>query len=237
MISPDRVCRSEWSPGDVRNELERGSRVVLLIRHAERPKIDRDDRTFGAALPLTDAGRDMAVRFGRLVAGSADSVCFVASPLRRTVETARLVARGMGLGRARVVRDATIGNSSAFVADELEIWKLFRDGGFFTKMREYMDRGEQRGFNPIAKAADEFEERLVSLLSSQLGIFTSHDIYVAAFLHARGVKTDFDFVSWPRFMDSAAIVIPPEGPRRYALVRAGLSSLCTGVETPRPAGR
>ena len=54
-------------------------------------------------------------------------------------------------------------------------------------------------------------------------------VYVAAFLHARGVKTDFNPDNWPRFLDSAAIVLRPDGERRYMFVRAGLSPLACGV--------
>lgn len=219
----------EWTIQDVRDELARGSRVLLVVRHAERPKIGYEDKTFGAELPLTPAGERMSEEFGRLLRGAADSVQFRASPLRRTVMTASLAAKGMGLDGAEIVEDATIGNSSAFVESELRMWELFRDGRFFEHMSEYFTTGVQYGFAPLATAADAYEERILSLFTARLGIFASHDVFVAAYLHARGVKTDFRRENWPRFMDSAAIVIAPDGSRRYALVRAGLSTLCTGV--------
>ena len=212
----------EASVADVIAELRRGSRVLLLLRHSERPKIGYEDKTFGAALPLTENGRRLCVEFGRKLAGATPSVEFRASPLLRTVMTAELVAEGMGLVGAEVVRDALIGNGSAYVASELEVWRLFRDGSFFKRMGEYMQSGEQRGFNPLAPATDAFEEHALSVFSAQLGVFATHDVYVAAYLHARGAKTDFCRENWPRFMDSAAIVVAPGGARRYALVRAGL---------------
>ncbi len=228
-IDADGAASREISLDDVRAELADGARVLLIVRHAERPKIGYEDKSFGVALPLTPAGERMGEEFGRILRGAAQSVQFRASPLLRTVMTASLVARGMGIEGAEVVRDATIGNASAFVASELEMWELFRDGGFFAKMREYMERGVQRGFAPLGAAADAFEAHLLSLFTAQLGIFASHDVYVAAYLHARGVKTDFCRENWPRFMDSAAIILRPGEPRRYALVRAGLSDLCCGV--------
>ena len=206
----------EVSVSDVIAELGRGSRVLLLLRHSERPKIGYEDKTFGASLPLTENGKQLCVEFR-------------ASPLLRTVMTAELVAEGMGLAGAEVVCDALVGNGSAYVASELEVWRLFRDGSFFQRMGEYMQAGEQRGFNPLAPATDAFEEHALSVFSAQLGIFATHDVYVAAFLHARGVKTDFNPGNWPRFLDSAAIVLRPDGERRYMLVRAGLSPLACGV--------
>jgi hypothetical protein len=85
------------------------------------------------------------------------------------------------------------------------------------------------GFNPLAPATDAFEEHALSVFSAQLGVFATHDVYVAVFLHARGVKTDFNPDNWPRFLDSAAIVLRPDGERRYMFVRAGLSPLVCGV--------
>lgn len=219
----------EIAPADVVRELGRGSRALLFVRHSERPKIAYEDKTFGAALPLTEHGARLCADFGRMLKGAADDVEFRASPLRRTVMTAELVAEGMGLAGADVERDAKIGNGSAYIASELKVWELFRDGSFFERMVEYMERGEQYGFNPIAPATDSFEDYAVSVFRARLGIYATHDVYVAAFLHARGVKTDFCQRNWPRFLDSAAVFIDPDGSRRYALVRAGLSDRACGV--------
>ena len=128
---------SEVSVSDIVAELGRGSRVLLLLRHSERPKIGHEDKTFGASLPLTANGKHLCVEFGRMLAGVTPSVEFRASPLLRTVMTAELVAEGMGLAGAEVVRDALVGNGSAYVASELEVWRLFRDGSFFQRMVEY----------------------------------------------------------------------------------------------------
>ena len=219
----------DWTLSDVRRELAAGNRVLLLVRHAERPKIGYEDKTFGGSLPLTPAGEEMSVAYGRLLAGSSEAVQFRASPLLRTVMTAERIAEGMGLASAEIVQDAKIGNGSAFVDSELEIWELFRDGGFFTKMCAWMREGTQRGFHELSSACDAFEEYVLSTFTGQLGIYTSHDVYVASYLHGRGVKTDFCEANWPRFLDAAAIILAPDGSRRYALVRAGLSDRCCGV--------
>ena len=215
---------------DVRAALARGERVLLLVRHAERPHIDHDDPSFGAALELTENGRRMSRDFGRALAGAADDVQFRASPLRRTVMTAELIAEGMGTPlEGPVAEDDLIGNGSAFVADRLAVWRLFRDRRFFHHMGEYMRRGEQVGFAPLASAATAYEDYALSCFTARLGIFTTHDVFIAAYLHARGVKTDFDESNWPRFMDAAAILIDPAGRRRYALLRSGLSTRVVGV--------
>ncbi len=214
---------------EVRNALSAGCRVLLLVRHAERPKIAGEDKSFGAALPLTPNGERMSVDFGKLLRGATDDVQFRASPLLRTVMTAERIAEGMGLADAEVVQDALIGNDSAFVASQLEMWRLFSDGSFFRSMIEYMRRGEQQGFAPLVPAAVEFEKYVLSTFTAKLGIYTTHDVYIVAFLHAMGVKTDFTTENWPRFLDSAAIIVEPSGAIRHAFVRAGLSDLFCGV--------
>ena len=214
---------------DIRGELAKGNRVVLLVRHSERPRIAFEDKSFGGELPLTANGEQISVELGKMLADATDSVEFRASPLLRTRLTAELIAKGMGLAGAVVVPDARIGNGSSFIASELEVWALFRDGEFFKHMDEYMKNGVQRGFAPLASAAEEFERYVLSVFTAKLGVFTTHDVYIAAYLHAKGVKTDFCRENWPCFLDSAAIIIEPDGRRRYALVRSGLSTLVCGV--------
>ena len=213
----------------VKDELTRGNRVLLLVRHAERPHIDHEDPTFGGALPITENGKRMCEDFGKALKGAAENVQFRASPLRRTVMSAQYIARGLGLKSADIPADEAIGNGSAFVSDLHAVWELFRDKRFFEHMVEYMAVGSISGFAPIATAAEEFEAYVLSKFIGKLGVFTTHDVYVAAYLFAKGVKTDWNPSNWPRFLDSAVIVVEPSGVRRYALLRAGLSDRATGV--------
>lgn len=213
--------------------IARGTRVLLLVRHAERPRISNEDRTFGASLPLTAAGERMSRDFGaklRAAVRGAD-VQFRASPLRRTVMTAERIAEGMGIDPGPIATDARIGNAGAFVASERELWECFRDTKFFAHMQEYFRDGVQRGFNPLAAATDAYEDYVLSRFTAQTGIFTTHDVFVASFLHGRGVETHFSEANWPRFLDAAAIFPDADGARRYAFVRAGLSDRICGVDT------
>ena len=215
---------------DVRAELEKGNRVLLLVRHAERPHIDHEDPTFGAALPITANGERMCEDFGVALKGASDDVQFLASPLKRTVMSARCIARGMGLSDVEIPEDDRIGNGSAFISDIKEVWRLFRGGKFFERMTEYMARGQLDGFAPNGAAAEEYERYVLSKFNGNLGVFTTHDVFVAAYLFAKGVKTDWNPDNWPRFLDAAMIVVEPSGLRRYALLRAGLSDRAIGVD-------
>ena len=205
---------------EVQDLLRTGHRVLLMTRHSERPHIDHDDPTFGAALPITPHGEEMAVAFGGRFREFASDVQFLASPLRRTRMTAACIARGMGVPDAAIPTDDFLGNSTPYFADQHAVFELFRDGSFFEKVFSYLETGHQIGFADLMVATDALEEWVLARFTAKLGIFTTHDLYNGAFLKARGVVSAFTLESWVQFLDSAAIILAPDGSRRYALVRS-----------------
>ena len=231
----DDLCRAvplgEVTLDYVDAALRRGCRVLLFVRHAERPKIDGEDPTFGEALPLTEEGWRTCLRFGERLKEFAGDVQFLSSPLRRTRMTAEGIAEGMGLAGIGIPVDPLIGNGSFYFKSQPEVFDLFRDGQFFRHLFDYMANGTQRGFREIHEASDMLEEWALRRFTARLGIFTTHDLHNAAYLYARGVKRDWTVESWVRFLDAAAIILDPDGTRRYALVRTGFSSGTVGVRT------
>ena len=229
----DALCRrmplGEITLDDVAAELRAGNRVLLFVRHGERPKMDNNDPTFGEALPLTEEGKRTSVEMGSRLREFAGDVQFLSSPLRRTVMTAAGIAEGMGLAGAEIPTDILLGNDTFYCADQREVFELFRDGGFFEKVIAYLDTGVQRGFRPIAEATDALEEWATGKFTGKLGIFTTHDVYNVAFLHERRVERDWSTGNWVRFLDAAAIVMEPGGIRKYAFLRTGLSDGIVGV--------
>lgn len=214
---------SEITVADVRRHLAQGDRVLLMTRHAERPHIDPEDPTFGEILPITEDGERMAFDFGAALRDATDDVQFLASPLRRTRLTAVQIARGMGLENRwdfdSIPTDDLIGNGSYYYADARKAWEIFRGGEFYRLSFEYCRTGEQVGFRPLPLATDMLEEHVMAKFSAKLGVFTSHDLFIAAFLTGRGAFSGWTEQSWVRFLDSAAIIVAPDGTRRYALVR------------------
>ncbi len=215
-------CRIE----DVVAALKAGERVLMMTRHAERPHIDPEDPTFGENLPITDGGVVMARGVGERLRPAADmaSVQFLASPLRRTRMTAAAIADGMGLASKwnidTIPTDVLIGNSSPYYSDPHEAWEIFRGGEFYRLMFEYCETGRQRGFRPIDEATDMVEALVMSRFTAQFGVFTTHDLFIAAFLTSRRIYRGWTVPTWIQYLDSAAIFIAPDGSRRYALVRA-----------------
>ena len=222
-------CLGEVTLEDVRALLREGNRVLLMTRHAERPHIDHEDPSFGATLPITANGEEMSRAFGRLIRPFADVVQFASSPLRRTMMTAECIAEGMGIAHPDIAPCEALGNGTFYFADQHAVWEEFRDGSFFQKCFDYFEKGTYRGFADLHAASDALEEWCLAHFTAPFAIFTTHDLYIAAFLAARTVISRFTLENWPRFLDSAAIIIAPDGARRYALVRAGLSDRFSGV--------
>ena len=234
-VEVDALCRpagGEITFDDVEAELRCGNRVLLMVRHGERAKIDNEDPTFGEALPLTDEGRRTSLLFGERLKAFAGETQFLSSPLLRTRQTAAFIAEGMGLGKVEIPTDPRLGNSSFYFADQREVYELFRDGGFFERIFEYLEKGTQRGFRDFREASDDLERWALGAFKAKLGIFATHDLYNAVYLFARNVKRDWTVENWIRFLDAAVIIIEPGGTNRYALLRSGLSTGTVGVRTP-----
>ena len=222
-------CLGEVTLEDVRALLREGNRVLLMTRHAERPHIDHEDPSFGATLPITANGEEMSRAFGRILRDCAPVVQFASSPLRRTMMTTECIAEGMGVAHADIAPCDALGNGTFYFADQHAVWEEFRDGSFFRKCFAYFENGTYRGFAELHAATDALEEWCLAHFTAPFAVFTTHDLYIAAFLAARRVVARFTEANWPRFLDSAAIVLAPDGTRRYAFVRAGLSDRATGV--------
>ena len=216
-------------------EIRRGARVTLMVRHAERPKMDPDDPTFGDALELTYEGTRTAKKLGGMLKEFADDVQFAASPLTRTRMTAALIAEGMGVPEAAVPTDELLGNGSFYYDDPAEVLEVFKPKNFFPACIEYFRTAHQRGFRELYRATDEFEKWIDAHWKNRLFVISTHDLYIAAFLYARKVG-EFSKENWTRFLDGGAIIDGPDGKRRYALVRSGLSTGIVGVYRPKISG-
>jgi len=223
----------ELSLEELKAELRRGTRVVLLVRHAERPKMDPDDPSFGDALSLTYDGVRTAKKLGALLKEFADDVQFAASPLTRTRMTAAFIAEGMGIADPEIPTDDLLGNGSFYYEDASQVLEVFKPSNFFPACFEYFTTGQQRGFRDIRAATDDFEKWIDARFRSRLFIISTHDLYVAAFLSTRKAVGAFTRENWIRFLDAGAILIAPDGTRRYALVRTGLSDGIVGVHRPK----
>ena len=218
-----------------KRELRRdGVRCALQVRHAERPKMDPDDPTFGDSLPVTAEGERTARALGEMLGEFRGDVRFVSSPLRRTRMTAELIAEGMGVERPEIPTYEELGNGTFYYDDPAEVLDIFKPGNFFEACFEYFRTGEQKGFNNLYAASDALEAWLRARMSGRLLVATTHDCYIAAFL-AANTGMEFTRDNWPRFLDASAFFIYPDGTVAHKLVRTGLSDGICGVPGSVPA--
>lgn len=203
-------------------------RAVLQVRHAERPRMDPTDPTFGDRLAITEEGFVTSRRLGEILKDFAGDVTFASSPLLRTTMTVEAIAAGMGVENPAIPTAPCLGNGSFYYKDIREVLHQFRPEHFFTACFEYFEKGDLPGFNNLHEATARLESWLVARLEKKLFIATTHDCYIAAFMASkRGMV--FTRENWTRFLDGGAIFLYPDGTRDYALVRTGLSTGIVGV--------
>jgi broad specificity phosphatase PhoE len=111
----------------VRETLDRGVRhIVLLMRHSAR---EFEPGKHDLLNPLTDEGRELAVRFGRELPRDV-IVRAYASPAERCMETAHLVLKGHGeLGGETTRHRAVEGLGVFYVLDQMKMYRAMTGSG------------------------------------------------------------------------------------------------------------
>ena len=224
-FATSRTVVGEVSFQDVAVALNRGERVAIIVRHAERPPLEKNDPTFGKDLKLTEHGIEQAKTFGFALSqfiGTATHAVYAGDNKRCTMTAMHLLCELHDKWGGTAI-EHELGDRSPYFGDTAERLALADEGDYHELLNEYFRTGVQRGFNPLKEATDRFENFIWSQHchneSRQLEIFVTHDINVAAFLAGRGVATRFEDYNWPGFMDAAVAFIGPCGRARYGYMR------------------
>lgn len=196
-----RIAVGAMTYEEVRTALDRGERAIVLVRHAERPPLAKDDPTHGADLDLTDRGRAEARSYGFLLAEMMrrhDARLYACST-KRCRKTALAFCRTAD----EVVRGVTIleelGSASPYIV------------------------GDVRTDSPsLEEATDAFEQILLDPSASgnkaRFAVYVTHDRNVACFLAGRKVITSFDETNWPGYLDAAVMLLGRNGVARYGYI-------------------
>ena len=224
-----RKVRGEMDLCDVKAALDKGCKVTILIRHAERPPLEEGDAAFGASLALTERGWRMARQFGALLANAVrpKSVAFYASGTFRTVQTACGMAMGLDAAmpensiERKIALAEFLGSASPFFGVCKERMALIAEGRYHERLNEYFRCGKMRGYRPLGRAMGSMEARLHALhrADGNLVVAVTHDINIAAFLVGRGVITSFTEEAWPDYLDAAVVIEGPGRNREYGFMR------------------
>ncbi len=199
-------------------------RVWLILRHGERPSIQPDDPTFGAASSLTPAGAEMSRKSGRLLAGLPEPN-FMASPLVRSRETASYLAEGMGKAGARggVTAAAGAGEGGIFAENPLEMHRSYSRYGVREASDIWMTGGHLPGFVDAREGTERFIGWLASLRRpTRTTILVTHDVWIAAILNVAGAA-EVRSSRWVAFLQGACVfeTAPDEYDVAYCVPEAG----------------
>ncbi len=185
-------------------------KCILIIRHAERPKIQENDPTFGEHLGLTESGSLMAHQYGTMLAGM-EPWCFGASPMRRTRETAKHIASGMGLEDVSIFDAPEIGVSGLWVEDRELLHSFYEKEGSAACTDRYFRDGYAEGYKTIQEGtALTFDWLMQCNFGARNALIVSHDIFIAGLLQGLGVR-QFSSQEWLGYLQSAALVQDSEG--------------------------
>ena len=185
-------------------------KCILLIRHAKRPPIEKNDASFGENLGLTESGSRMAQDCGIRLKG-LKNCSFHASPMRRTRETARLIAQGMNFWDCPVVDAPEAGIPGLWVLDQKVTHRHYEEEGSAVFTDRYLHTGCAEGYRPISDGTRLMSDWLTTHdFGARCSIITSHDIFIAGFLQGLGVRP-FDSTQWVGFLQGAALVQDADG--------------------------
>ena len=189
-------------------------RCAALVRHGERPPIDPADPTFGENLPITAAGRALALGCGRVLAGSGPAAGewgFLSSRLLRTRLTARAVAEGMGVPDAPAATSAEASLPGLWVEDMAETHRHYYAEGSVPFTTRFLDDGRAEGYRPIAESTRLALDWLASdPAGTRLTLVCTHDIFVACMLRGLGERR-VDCGHWVGFLQGIALFEKPGG--------------------------
>lgn len=234
IVSGDRYTRTvthrevvgEVNFQDIENAHQKGERVVLLLRHAERPPLDKDDPTFGQGIGITAKGRMDAKVFGfalgQFSLGWGECVV-TSSKMTRCRNTAREIKRELiPWEDSGFCLPGILGDESPYFGRVSERMALADKGNYREALNEYFRTGHQRGFRNLAEATDKLEEFIWNAYSCRnpaLHVMVTHDINVGCFLAGQKVITQFDDSTWPHYLDSAVCFLDRYGRARYGIMR------------------
>ena len=185
-------------------------RSVLLLRHAQRPSIAVDDPTFGEHLGLTEAGEQAALDLGRRLRGLGPCA-FAASPMRRTRESARAVARGMAHPEPDVHDAPEAGLGGLWITDLAATHRQYAVEGAGPATDRYLREGRFEGYRSVADGTRLMADWFATTdFGAPHALVFSHDIFIAAFLQGLGVR-QFDSANWVGYLQGAALAQDADG--------------------------
>ncbi len=174
------------------------STKLLLIRHAERPKIA--DNQVGNEVELTLKGMEASYNFGQHFLD--DIVEIKTSPVLRCKQTASQIAKAGNYDIQKIVESQLLGDPGFFITDGSLAWQQWEKHGA-DRVNLHLLAGDEvwPGFREFGEAVDLMEEAMVDSLSKMDGtlIWVTHDTILAT-LASRCLPERLTIEKWPDFL-------------------------------------
>lgn len=172
---------------------------VVFMRHAERPDILKGDT--GNELVLTDAGRESALEFGRVLGPNLRSL--YSSPIIRCLDTAKWIGEASG-HKLPVIESTALGDPGPYVQDKKIAWDNWLLHGSEKILDDLMaDDKSPPGLHSVQYGTDVLLRYFHQLLNSEAGyhICVSHDIVMLPFLSCL-LDKPLSGIEWPGFLQA-----------------------------------
>ncbi len=174
--------------------------VALLLRHSVRDEIPPGET--GNEVPITDAGKDIALKLGQKLGVRLKSLH--SSPLPRCVQTAEALRLGSGVD-SRITESRLLGDPGVYVLDGHLAWSNWETLGHEEVMRHLV--AEKEALPGMAQPDEAARFLVQSMLSSADGapgihVFVTHDVLVTATV-ARLQGVCHEPADWPLFLEGA----------------------------------
>lgn len=174
--------------------------VALLLRHSVRDEFPPGDA--GNEVPITDAGKDIALKLGQKLGTRLRSLH--SSPVPRCVQTAEALRLGSGVD-ARISETRLLGDPGVYVLDGRLAWRNWEALGHEEVMRHLV--AEKKALPGMAQPDEAARFLVQNMLSSADGapgihVFVTHDLLVTATVaRLQGVR--HEPADWPLFLEGA----------------------------------
>ena len=212
---------------DVVNGLAADEKLVLVIRHAER------NSDSAATDPLNEKGMEQSLKLGESLAGVTDFYC-ASSPSVRAQQTCNQVAKGRGDTDTLADTISLLGGYW-YVKDSVAYAKAKKDnGGSWNVVTKWAYEGSYADvFYEFAPRCNEWIEDVIlpsfEEAKSRVTLFVSHDLLLVPlviYISSGNVNLRYNKSNsnrWLNYLAGVAIVMRPDGTRRFYAVR-GLDS-------------
>lgn len=200
---------------EVARLLQRGERIGLFLRHAERYSITPSTPNWGNDVMLTKRGIESAERLGRLLQGN-QSLGLQSSPVARCQETCAAIACGAGRDELPIVTDRVLGDPGVYF-DGTGAQEGPMKNDFHAFAEDYLNQGVAPGMLPLSPTSEE----LLGFLSGRMmpnacTVFITHDLFAAVLMHFLGLKSP-DRTDWCAYLEGVCLIATDDKPicRRF----------------------